>query len=239
MIKYLGILFRIGWYLILNYPKILWYNAFKNKINLDKRYAYALKLLNRVSKALKVEYVKEGFDKIVNNPSLFISNHQSFYDVFLMTQMPYPLKFISKKEVRKMPFVGHIAKFVETIFMDREDIRSAVKTIKEATNTIENNRCVWVFPEGTRTKKEDHTMNEFKPGVFKIAYNTKCDIVPIAICGTWKVINRKIKQKKFYVYLSVLESIPYEEYSKYTTLEISSIIHEKVNNKVNELLKLQ
>ncbi len=72
-------------------------------------------------------------------------------------------------------------KLLHCVFLDREDPRKAMKALNEAT---ENLKKVSIFPEGTRNKGKEGTVQEFKSGAFRIASKAKAPVVPVAISGT-------------------------------------------------------
>ena len=57
---------------------------------------------------------------IVQHRGFVFSNHVSFFDTLVMAYL-LPMRFISKAEVKKWPFIGWIAAATGTQFVDRED----------------------------------------------------------------------------------------------------------------------
>lgn len=113
---------------------------------------------------------------------VFVSNHQSMADVFLIYGwLPVIFKWIMKQELRKVPFVGSACAAAGHIFLERGRTRSAVSSIKQAEDTLHDGVCVVIFPEGTRSK--DGKVGRFKRGAFGIAENLQLPIVPITLTG--------------------------------------------------------
>src|SRR5574344_261618 len=125
--KYFSVLMTAGLYILVRYPKILYYARHEKKIPYEKRYAFALKLYKKVSDRFHVDYHISGMEKIPATPSIIIANHQSYFDPLMAFKFPYPMVLVAKKEIHDMPFVGRVAEFIDTIFMDRDDIRRAVE----------------------------------------------------------------------------------------------------------------
>ncbi len=126
---------------------------------------------------------------------LFVSNHQSNFDIpLLLGYIDVPKGFIAKKELENWPFISTWMKYIHCIFMDRSNIRKSAEAIVDSINLLKNNYSMVIFPEGTRSKGEP--IAEFKAGSFKPALKSKCPIVPVTINGTYKLLeanNNKIK----------------------------------------------
>lgn len=112
---------------------------------------------------------------------LYIGNHLSFFDIVITyTQIKGMTGFISKKEVEKIPLLRDWMRFLHCLFLDREDIRAGLKTILTAIDYVKNGISIFIFPEGTRSRKPD-TFLPFHEGSFKIASKSGCPIVPVTI----------------------------------------------------------
>ncbi len=78
--------------------------------------------------------------------------------------------------------------------------------MKEAAALLEQGKSVIVFPEGTRSKGE--RMGEFKPGAFKMAFSAKAPIVPVAVDGSYKIMEANHNlMKPGHVNLTILPPI--------------------------------
>lgn len=127
----------------------------------------------------------EGMEHIEPGKSyVFVSNHQSMLDVWLIYgNLPVVFKWIMKKEVDKIPFVGAACRYAGHVCVDRSNPRSAYQSLERMKQTLRNGVCTVVFPEGTRTKTGQ--MGRFKRGAFQIALDLGLDIVPISISGAF------------------------------------------------------
>lgn len=116
-------------------------------------------------------------------PYIFMSNHQSYYDVFaLLGHLPYQFKWLVKKELFSIPFFGWTMAAVGYISVDRGGTRATVGAMNEAAQKIRDGMSVTVFPEGSRSP--DGSIQPFKKGGFTLAIKSKVPIVPIAIDGS-------------------------------------------------------
>ena len=58
--------------------------------------------------ALGLRFICNDRQAIVQHRGLILSNHVSFFDTLVMSYV-VPMRYVSKAEVRKWPFVGQIA----------------------------------------------------------------------------------------------------------------------------------
>jgi len=116
-----------------------------------------------------------------------VSNHQSLYDIFIIYGwLGVDLKWIMKKELRRIPGIGFGSEKVGHIFIDRSNSVKAIKSIDEAKKKLVNGTSVVIFPEGTRSKNGD--LSPFKRGAFKIAFDLGLPILPITVIGTKDIL---------------------------------------------------
>lgn len=85
-------------------------------------------------------------------PTLFVSNHISYLDIFVLGQC-IPAFFIAKSEVAHWPILGWLAKLQNTLFFQRnsQHVRSQIQTMSEHFDRRGN---LILFPEGTSTAGE-------------------------------------------------------------------------------------
>jgi 1-acyl-sn-glycerol-3-phosphate acyltransferase len=129
-----------------------------------------------------------GVDNLPKDQTvLFVSNHQSNFDIpLLLSAIDMPKGFIGKKELENWPFISTWMKYMNCIFMDRDNLRKSAQSIVEGINLLKSGYSMVIFPEGTRSKGQP--VGEFKGGSFKLATKSKCPILPITINGTYKLL---------------------------------------------------
>ncbi|MCL1932918.1 MAG: 1-acyl-sn-glycerol-3-phosphate acyltransferase [Candidatus Azobacteroides sp.] len=128
---------------------------------------------------------KEKLDK--KQSYIFVSNHQGAYDIFLIYgYIGQPIKWVMKRSLRKIPFVGIACEAAGFIFVDSSSPQAAAKTIRLAEEKLKNGASIAIFPEGSRT----HTGKPgvFKKGAYQMALDLKLPIVPITINGSYDVM---------------------------------------------------
>lgn len=136
-----------------------------------------------------------GCENVDSNQSyVFVANHQSFLDVFAVYGwLPNNFKWLMKKELRKIPFVGTACAVAGHIFVDRSNPRAAMESLTYIKAQLHDGISTVIFPEGTRTKTGE--MGRFKQGAFKIAMDMDLPVVPISLSGFFDAMPRN----KFYV----------------------------------------
>lgn len=120
---------------------------------------------------------------------LFLSNHQGAFDIpALQSVLPVQFRWVAKKSLFKVPFVGWSMRLAGYISIDRENPAEAVKSMEEAAKKMEQGSSVIIFPEGTRS--ESGSLLPFKRGAFMLARKAGRPIVPVAINGTGGILKR-------------------------------------------------
>jgi len=122
----------------------------------------------------------------------FASNHQGPFDIVLtLAYAGRPFGFIAKKELLFLPFINIWISILGGLFIDRKNIRSALKTIHRGIEKIQNGGSMLIFPEGTRSKGRG--LLPFKSGAIKLATHSLAPIIPIAITGSYEVFEKNYR----------------------------------------------
>lgn len=118
---------------------------------------------------------------------VFVANHQGAFDIFLIYgYLGYPIKWMMKIGLSKIPFVGRACRSAGFIFVDNSTPKKARESIKIAEKRLQNGASLAVFPEGSRTY--DGKMIRFQKGAFQVAVDQKLPIVPITLNGPYDVM---------------------------------------------------
>lgn len=124
-----------------------------------------------------------------SRPHVFVLNHQSMLDIPVAFRcIPVALRFIAKRSLLFVPFLGLYMKATGMIFVDREKSAKAIASIQKAGLRIRQGASIIAFPEGTRTR--DGRIQPFKKGTFMVAIEAQVPIVPMAIHGASDVLPR-------------------------------------------------
>ena len=156
---------------------------------------------------------------------LFVSNHQSAFDIpLLLATLPKSFTFVSKKENASIPFVASCSKTLELIFFDRKDQKSAVQMLRESARWLKEDKSLLIFPEGTRSKQK--SLLEMHAGSIQPAMMTKTLIVPVIMYNSYNY--KEILKGKEVAKVKILAPISYEEYKKDKAEGFMKILQEKM-----------
>ena len=118
---------------------------------------------------------------------VFVANHQGSFDIFLIYgYLGHNFKWMMKKSLKKIPFVGTACEFAGHIMVDRSSKASIRETMHKAANTLRGGMSLVVFPEGTRCT--NGRMNPFKRGAFLLAEELSLPVVPMTIDGAFDLL---------------------------------------------------
>jgi 1-acyl-sn-glycerol-3-phosphate acyltransferase len=120
---------------------------------------------------------------------ILVSNHQSLFDIVaVLLLIPREIRFLAKREVKKIPLIGFTLERSQNIIIDRA---SGGKAIRRALAVTAHGYSICVFAEGHRFS--DNRVHEFNQGAAWLAIATKLPCVPIAISGTAELMPRGVK----------------------------------------------
>ncbi|MCO5261021.1 MAG: 1-acyl-sn-glycerol-3-phosphate acyltransferase [Crocinitomicaceae bacterium] len=139
--------------------------------------------------------VKNNFQLPKDRPIIFVSNHQSTYDIpgLIFFFRKYHGKFISKIELAKskIPSIAFNLKHGGGANIDRKDSKQSKSEISMLAERMKKFKwAAFIFPEGTRSK--NGRIKEFKSGGI-ITIASICPealIVPIAIKGSYEMVKK-------------------------------------------------
>lgn len=118
--------------------------------------------------------------KVPKGPYLIISNHASYFDIFLMYSIfpHHRFLFMGKGEILGYPLIKTFFKGLN-IPVHRNDRRLAAKSFMQARQAIEEGWSIVLFPEGGIPDHNRPTMIPFKEGAFKLAKSAGVPIVAV------------------------------------------------------------
>lgn len=107
--------------MIVGHPFVLLFDRYRRKFHhfIAKLWAKAT-----VSPFMKVEV--EGLENLppLDTPAVYVSNHQSFLDIYALLTLGKCFKFISKTAIFLFPIIGWAMSMLGTIPLKRMDSRS-------------------------------------------------------------------------------------------------------------------
>ena len=178
----------------------------------------------------------DGLENIEKGkPYVMVMNHNSGFDIFAAYKIPLNFRWVSKREVFKVPFMGWLLPIHGDIPIERGNASAAMaKVIKDGKLWLGRGASIAIFPEGTRSKTGE--MGRFKAGAFNLASEASVDILPIVMTGTnemfkgWKINWRNRTA------IRVMPAIKAETVAATDTKELMLQVRESM---VEELAKLR
>ena len=163
----------------------------------------------------------------------FIGNHQGDVDFLLMlAYLPEVAGFITKKEALLAPVINVWILVINSVFIDRKNIKKAVESINRGVKILSKGNAMIIFPEGTRSRGP--VMGPFRNGSFKLATKADAIIVPFTINGTWKVWEEKKRIVPASLKLVFHDSIPTEGLSSESRKMLPVMVREKIETELKE-----
>lgn len=161
---------------------------------------FSKKLIGRYLKKYASIEIR-GIDNIesVKKPILFICNHLSNSDGLVIDNVlkNQDITFVAGAKLSDNPLTSLGVYIIKTITIkpntpDKEAISGIVKTLRQGKNVL-------IFPEGTRSRTG--SMIKAKKGIILIQRLAKASVVPLAICGSEKLLpihDKDMGQERFH-----------------------------------------
>ncbi|MFL5353329.1 lysophospholipid acyltransferase family protein [Archangium sp.] len=118
--------------------------------------------------------------------TVVVSNHESNADPFLISFLPWEMKWLGKASLFKIPVVGWSMWLAGDIPVRRGEKDSALEAMATCARWLDKGMPVMIFPEGTRSKTDE--LLPFKDGAFRLAIETGADVLPLAVSGTRRAL---------------------------------------------------
>lgn len=141
------------------------------------------------------------------HPYVAVSNHESMADIFLISHLPWEMKWLSKEAVFRIPVMGWMMRMAGDVPIRRTNRSSRFEAIEQCRDRLNRRVSVMIFPEGTRSKTGE--LLPFKDGAFRLAIEEQLPILPMAVAGTRKAVRKgSLAIGKARAEVRVLEPIP-------------------------------
>ncbi len=144
---------------------------------------------------LGIKVVASGSEKIKPaTPCVVAVNHNSYLDIPCVgVLLDFDYRWVAKKEVFQWPFVGWHLWACGHIWVDRQRRDNSARLAEEFAAVLEVGASILMFPEGTRS--EDGRLLAFRKGAFVTAVAEGIPVVPVALDGTERVMEKGSLQR--------------------------------------------
>lgn len=139
-----------------------------------------------------VRVVVEQRAPLPDGPVVFVSNHVNSLDIpAVMVGLPRPFLYVARHELRSWPFVGWVLEKTACLFIERNNPRKALASLRRAGERIRGGDSVLLFPEGGRSYA--HALMPFMRGPFLLAVEAGVPVVPVTLVGHAGVFSKSSK----------------------------------------------
>ena len=179
----------------------------------------------------------DGVENIDPNKAyVMVMNHNSGIDIFAAYKIPLNFRWVSKREVFRVPFMGPLLTIHGDIPIERGNPSEAMaKVLSLGKLWLGRGASVAIFPEGTRSKTGE--INRFKMGAFNLAKEANVEILPIVMTGTNNMFRKGwLVNWTNHVAIRVMKPISVEEIAATDVKEMAQKVREQM---VDELAKLR
>lgn len=150
----------------------------------------------------------EGLERIVPGTTyIFVSNHQSIYDIpVIFWSLDYQIRIIAKESLARFPVLGWHLKRGGHLFVDRRSPDHS-GILDRWRALVRDGLSLIIFAEGTRSW--DGRVGRFKAGSFLLAIEAGLPVVPLAVVNTRAVMQKgRLRTEPADVQLIVHDPIP-------------------------------
>ncbi len=161
-----------------------------------------------ILKTTGVRVTVEGLERVKPGTTyVFVSNHQSIYDIpVIFASLPHQLRIIAKASLARFPVLGWHLRRGGHLFVDRRRPDRAGILMRWRALVSEGLSLI-IFAEGTRSW--EGRVARFKAGSFLLATEAALPIVPLAVIGTRAVMPKgRLRTEPAGVRLIVHDPIP-------------------------------
>lgn len=202
----------------------------------QERYDYIRRMVQKVNATGRVKVQVHGRENVPEQDGfIMFPNHQGLFDVLaLIEASEHPFGVVIKKEAAGIILIKQVVRALRGIAIDRDDIKSSMEVIRQMTKEVKEGRNYVIFPEGTRSRKGNQIL-PFKGGTFKSAVNARCPIVPVALIDSYRPFDEGGIARQT-VQVHFLPPIIPEQYIGKKTIEIADIVHDQIQDKINQYI---
>ena len=134
-----------------------------------------------------VRHEARGLSNLPPGNFVLAVNHQSHFDsLLLFAHIRRHMRFIAKKQLRKIPVFGYALARAGNVFVDRTGSDADKSKLKDSVRAVRERVSIVFFAEGTRSM--DGKLAPFKKGAAVLAIEAGVPLVPAAVAGTYDIL---------------------------------------------------
>jgi 1-acyl-sn-glycerol-3-phosphate acyltransferase len=115
---------------------------------------------------------------------VFVANHRSQLDIPVFAlSCKNTFRFLAKAELEKIPILGFLIRkmYITVKRTDRNDRNKSIEVMRQSLN---RGISVFICPEGTRNRKNEPVLLDFRDGAFRLAVITQTPIAVLTVLNT-------------------------------------------------------
>lgn len=209
--------------------------ANKGCYSVAERFAYAKEIiegLKRRSRTMTMVFGKENLPKDSNY--IMYSNHQGKYDALgILYALDEPSSVLFGKVQAERLLSRQVCGLLDAVVIDRTDVKDVVRSMREITELVKNNRNILIFPEGGYTDNKNE-LQDFQTGCFACSIKSERPIVPVVLFDSWKSMNSN-SFKRVVTQVHFLPPIPFEEFRDMKKREVAELVKNRIATKLEEI----
>jgi len=134
---------------------------------------WARKLLDVMGLDLRVQ------GDLAGGGTLLVANHVSWLDISALHAVAPHARFVSKSDVRQWPLLSRLAHAADTLYLERERKRDALRVVHLIAQALSEGQTVAVFPEGTTS--DGRSLLPFHANLLQAAIASGRPVQPVAL----------------------------------------------------------
>lgn len=235
-------MFRFYYVIIISIPLIIYYVlladyycAHEDRYDEQARFKLVLRIINSLKKRGRIKTISMNEETLPKEGGyIMYANHQGKYDALgIIYAHKTPCSVVMDAERSKVILTNQVVNLVHGKRLERNNLRQQFGELEILTKEAMEGRRYIYFPEGGYNHNGNR-LQEFRAGAFKCAKNAQVPIVPVAIYDSHLPFDfnslRKVTTQVYF-----LDPIYYDEYSKMSTKEISDMVKERIEEKLEFL----
>ncbi len=165
-----------------------------------------------------------------NGPFIFVCNHRSASDPFLMACLPYECIQIVKQWPFRLPVLGIMARIAGYLSIHEMQLES----FYEKAEVLYNEKVSIIsFPEGTRSGSRE--MGPFTSSIFRLAQNLGAVIVPVAITGNERIPPKgSLMLHPGLVRIHKLPALKWKDYRHMSTFSLKNHVRDLIKTHIEQ-----
>ncbi len=168
---------------------------------------------------------REGLN--AHRPCVFLLNHQSKFDMFVMMHLVRTeFTGAAKIEARKVPGFGRFMEMADVAFLDRSNSNKAIDALKPAVDRLKKGLSLCIAPEGTRSWTPK--LGPFKKGPFHLAMQAGVPVVPVVIRNAGEIMGRNDQtMRSGTVHVAILDPVDVSDWTESNMVERIAEVRQK------------